>query len=98
MSTDRDRHPGRVDVIVDDPALSDGAFAAFWSAIGREHSCFSIHRVELRETFTDGDSGRLMWRFRARDAESVRMALRCYGFDNCHVRIETSHGSESPME
>ena len=41
--------------------------------------CFRLHRVQWQETRRSADGRRLICRFRAPDAESVRVALRLSG-------------------
>jgi len=43
--------------------------------------CRNLHKVRLRESLLDDEGQRLICHFRAPDAESVRMALRCVGAD-----------------
>ena len=41
--------------------------------------CRTLHRVKFQESLLDDAGRRLICHFRAPDAESVRMALRCFG-------------------
>ena len=41
--------------------------------------CRNLHKVQFRESLLDDEGRRLICHFRAPDAESVRMALRCVG-------------------
>ena len=41
--------------------------------------CRKVHKVQFRESLLDDEGQRLICHFRAPDAESVRMALRCVG-------------------
>jgi len=43
--------------------------------------CFRLHRVQWQETCMSEDGKQLICRFRAPDAESVRLALRLSGID-----------------
>jgi len=43
--------------------------------------CRDLYRVRFEESFSEREGGRLICHFRAPDAESVRMALRCSGAD-----------------
>lgn len=90
MCREADRARGFVEVVVQQAAPEEGIAGDVRPAAVGEPGCFEIHRVELRDTFTDPASGRVMWRFRARDAESVRMALRCCGIEYSNLRIEAA--------
>jgi hypothetical protein len=75
-----------VDVIVERP-VAESNTEALRLAVSGELGCLRVHRVEWQDTRIDPQSGRMTCRFRARDAESVRLALRCGGIDYEALRV-----------
>jgi hypothetical protein len=63
------------------------------------NACRDIHKVQFRESLLDEEGRRLICHFRAPDAESVRMALRCVGANIDDLWSGTIHdrpGSATP--
>ncbi|MDH4109833.1 MAG: DUF4242 domain-containing protein [Gammaproteobacteria bacterium] len=72
-----DRGSGLTDVYV---ARSANALRAAGANIDTGPTdCFRMHRVQWQETCVSEDGTQLICRFRAPDAESVRLALRMSG-------------------
>ena len=61
-------------------------------ALSGDATCLRMHRVEFKEYRFDTTCGRMIYRFRARDAESVRLALRCGGIDYESLKIVLEAG------
>jgi hypothetical protein len=55
------------------------------SALRAGRACFLRHRVALKDSALVHDGRRLLARFDAPDAESVRLSLRLAGFDAVSV-------------
>ena len=79
--------PQFVDVIVE-RLVTDTNAEDPHAAISGDLGCLYVHRVEWRDAQIDPQSGRMTWRFRARDVESVRLALRCGGVDYETLRVD----------
>jgi len=58
--------------------------------------CRNLHKVQFQESLLDDEGRRLICHFRAPDAESVRMALRCIGADIDFVWAGTIHEAKEP--
>jgi Nickel responsive protein SCO4226-like len=58
--------------------------------------CFAMHRVDWRASFLAADGTRMVCWFKARDAESVRLALRQSGADITHLWPGTVHEAPRP--
>lgn len=74
-------HKVMADVFVEwtlEPALSEQEIRRF-AHDGNE--CRDLYNVRIQESLFDEEGRRLICHFRAPDAESVRMALRCVGVD-----------------
>ena len=84
--------PAFVDVVVErwlpGPVTDHGSFA-----LSGDAACLRMHRVECQDYRVDPAGGRMIYRFRARDAESVRLALRCGGIDYESLKIVLEAGT-----
>ncbi|MCB1906036.1 MAG: hypothetical protein KDH15_01600 [Rhodocyclaceae bacterium] len=70
----------------------DAACARLAQAIA-DGACLGLHRVRWQGAYLDDEARRLVCRFRAPDAESVRLALHCA--DGCsHIWPATLFGSD----
>lgn len=75
--------PGMADVYVECVVAGDGKVEA-QRAADEQALCFALYRVKWLQTLEPIDSERVLCRFRAPDAESVRQVLR-----RIDVRIES---------
>ena len=70
---------GMTDVFVARSSAAPSPSAGFATLDMAPTDCFRMHRVHWQETRLSEDGTRLICRFRAPDAESVRVALRQSG-------------------
>ena len=70
---------GMTDVFVARRPADPHTFAGSAALDMATTDCFRLHRVRWQETRVSEDGARLICRFRAPDAESVRIALRQSG-------------------
>lgn len=81
-----------VDVLVARTIDSVPSAADICPTLGGAIACLVLHHVEWRETIVRADERQIVYRFRARDAESVRQALRLTGMDYDELRVDAAAG------
>lgn len=79
MTRDVEGTAGLTDIYVTRSAEAGSALFDRTTMYASMSACFDLRRVEWRETRWSADTGKCICRFRAPDAESVRIALRRAG-------------------
>ncbi|MGD2128210.1 MAG: hypothetical protein PVJ33_00740 [Lysobacterales bacterium] len=76
-----ERQTSLVDVFVQRSLASADPHDREWTDSSRVDGCLVLHGIRRRRSYITGDGTRVLWHFRAPDAESLRMALRVAGID-----------------